>query len=83
MLHKSVGVDVWIVDIGAASVYHLAEVVCRDVGSHTYGDTIAAIDQEVRNLCRHNRRLHKGVVEVGIHIDGVLLEVVHDVLSHL
>ena len=45
VLHKFIGIDVWIVDIGTASVYYLTKVVCRNVGSHTYGNTITAINQ--------------------------------------
>ena len=55
----------------------------RNVGSHTDGDTVAAIDKEVRYAGRHNGRLLKGVVEVVNHINGILIQVVHDVLTHL
>ena len=83
VLHESVDVDVGIVDIGAASVNHLAKVVCRNVCSHTHGNTVATIHKEVWNLCRHNRRLKESVVEVGVHVYSILFEVVHDVLAHL
>ena len=53
ILHKSVYVDVGIVDIRAASVNHLTEVVCRNVGSHTHGNAVTAIHQKVRYLGRH------------------------------
>ena len=54
VLHQSVGVDIRIVDICAAAVDNLAEVVCRHVGSHTHGDTVAAVHKKVRYLRRHN-----------------------------
>ena len=57
--------------------------MCRHVGSHTHGDTVAAVHKKVRYLGRHNRRLGERVVEVGIHVYSILLQVVHDVLAHL
>ena len=54
VLHQSVGVDIRIVDICAAAVDNLAEVVCRHVGSHTHGDTVAAVHKKVRYLGRHH-----------------------------
>ncbi len=83
VLHQSVGVDVGVVDIGTAAVDHLSEVVGGNIGSHTHGDTAAAVHQQVRDLGRHHRWLLEGVVEVVHHVDGLLVEVVHDVLSHL
>ena len=83
ILHQSVGIDVRVVDVGAASVNHLAQVVGRDIGSHTHGNTVTAVYQQVRNLGRHHGRLLEGVVEVVHHIHCLLVEVVHDVLTHL
>ena len=82
MLHQSVGVYVGIVYIGAAAVNHLAEVVGGYVCSHTHGNTVASVHQQIRYLGGHHRRLLKRVVEVVHHVHGVLLEVVHDVLAH-
>ena len=39
MLHETVGIDVGVVNVCHAGVEHLAEVVCRDVCSHTHGNT--------------------------------------------
>ena len=83
ILHQSVSVNIRIVDIGTAAIDYLAQIVGRNVGSHTYSDTIATIDQEVWNAGRHNGRLLKGVVEVVNHINGILIQIVHDVLTHL
>ena len=82
-LHESVGVNILVVDICAATVNHLTQVVGRNIGGHTHGDTITSIDEKIRNLCRHHTRLYKRVVEVVHHIHGVLLQVVHDMLTHL
>ena len=81
--HQSVGVDVGVVDIGAAAVNHLAQVVRRHIGSHTHGNTVTTVHQQVGHLGRHDARLRQRVVEVVHHVDGVLLQVVHDVLAHL
>ena len=83
ILHQTVGVDIGVVDIGTAAVDDLREVVGRHVGCHTYGDTITTIHEEVRYLSRHDGGLFERVVEVVHHIHSVLIEIVHDVLTHL
>ena len=83
ILHQSVSVDVWIVDISAATVDNLTQIVGRHIGGHTYSDTITSVNQQVRNLGWHNCWLNERVVEVVGHVDSLLLEVVHDVLTHL
>ena len=83
VLHQSVGIDVGVVDIGAAAVDHLTEVVRGDIGGHTHGDTVAAIHEQVGNLRGHYAGFLQRVVKVVHHVDGVLLQVVHDMLTHL
>ena len=83
VLHQPIGIDIGIVNIGAATINNLAQIVGRHIGSHTYGNTVTTIDQQVRNLGGHYAGLYQRIVEVVDHIDGVLLQVVHDVLAHL
>ena len=83
MLHKSVRVNVRIVYICTASVDNLAEVMCRNIGCHTHGNAVSAVNKKVGKLGRHHRRLLQGVVKVAHHVDGVLVKVVHYVLTHL
>ena len=83
VLHQPLGINLRIVYERAASVYHLREVVGWHIGSHTHGDTITAINQQVRYLCRHHGRLEQRVVEVVRHVDGILLKVIHYLLAHL
>ena len=83
ILHKSFGIDIVVVDISAASVNHLSEVVCRNIRRHTHGDTVTAVHEQVRNLCRHDGRFNERVVEVVHHVNRIFVEVVHNVLSHL
>ena len=82
VLHQSVGVDVGVVDVCAAAVNHLAEVVGGNVRCHAHGNSVAAVHQQVWYLRGHHRRLLQRVVEVVGHVHGVLLKVVHDVLAH-
>ena len=83
IFHQAIGVDVRIVDVSTAAIDDLTQVVGRNIGSHTHGDTVTTIHQEVRNLGRHHGRFLEGVIEVVHHIDGFLVQVVHDVLTHL
>ena len=83
VLHKTVDIDVRVVYISATAVNHLAEIVRRNVSCHTYGYTIAAIDEQVGYLSRHDGRLLLRVVKVVSHVDRFLVKVVHDVFAHL
>ena len=65
-----------IVEIGAAGVDDLAQIVRRDVGRHADGDALGAVDQQVREAGRQDLRLALGVVVVRLEIDGVLVDVV-------
>ena len=64
-----------IVDQRDAGVDHLAEIVRRDVGRHADRDAAGAVDQEVREFRRQNRRFFFGIVVVRLEIDGVLVDV--------
>ena len=82
ILHQGLVVHRLVVDEGHAGVNHLREVVCGDVGGHTYGDTGGAVDQQVGNLGGHHGGLVERVVEVGGHIHRLLLQVFHHSLTH-
>ena len=58
-----------------AGVDDFAEIVRRDVGRHADGDAAGAVDQQVRELGRQNRRLFLRIVVVGLEIDGVLVDI--------
>ena len=68
-----------IVDQRDAGVDDLAEIVRRDIGRHADCDAAGAVDQQVRELGRQNRRFLLGSVVVRNEIDGVLV----DVAEHL
>ena len=57
---------------------HFPQVVGRDVGGHAHRDAAGAVDQQVGDLGREHRGLLQPVVEVGLEVDGVLV----DVLQH-
>ena len=82
IFHQSIGIDVWIVYISAATINHLTEVMGRHIGGHTHGNTVTTVHQQVRNLRWHHRRLLQRVIEVVHHINGVFLQVIHDMLTH-
>ena len=83
ILHQTLDVDVRIVDIGADGIAALAEIVGSHIGSHTYGDTGGAVEQQQRQLGRKHGRLFDGIVEVERHIDRVLFYIGDDILRHL
>ena len=69
--------DLRVVDVGAAGVHHLREVVRSHVRSHTHGDTAGAVDDQQRNFRRQNRRFGDRIVEVERPVDRFLVDVGH------
>ncbi len=72
-----------IVDQRHAGVDHFAQIVRGNIGRHADGDAAGAIDQKVRKLCGENRGLFLGIIVVGLEIDGVLVDVVEQMLRDL
>ena len=83
VLHQFVRGDLGVVDIGADRVAAFAQVVRGHVRGHADGDAGRAVQQEQRSLRGKDRRFLEGVVEVQVHVDGVLVHVGEDVLGHL
>ena len=82
ILHQTLGVYIWIVDVCTAAVDDFAQIMCGDIGCHTYGNTVTAIDEQIGYLGGHNRRFDEGVVKVVGHVYRVLVQVIHHVLTH-
>ena len=54
----------------------------RDIGSHTDSNTAGTVDEQIRDLGRHDSRFLQGIIEVVHHVDRLLVQVVHHGLSH-
>ena len=67
-----------IVDQDLDRLGHFPQIVRRDIGRHADRDAARAVHQQIGNLGRQHGRLPEPVVEVGLEIDGVLV----DVLQH-
>ena len=83
ILHQSIKFNIGIINVSTATINHLSKVVSRYIGSHTHGNTVSTIDQKIRNLRRHDTRFNERIIEVVGHVYGILLQVVHNVLTHL
>ena len=59
---------------------HLVEVVRRYLRSHPDSNPITAVEQQVGQARRQHGRLGLGIVEVGLHVDCVLIDVIQHVL---
>src|SRR5690606_9456199 len=75
MSHQLIDADVGVGDQRQATVDHLAQVVWGDVGRHAHGDPAGAVDQQDRNLGRHDRRNLLGTVVVRYPVHGFLVQV--------
>ena len=82
VVHEVVGREFVVIDVCHACIDNFAEVVSGYVGSHTYGNTCCAVDEQVGYLCGHDGRLLERVVEVVGHIDCFFLQVIHHGLTH-
>src|SRR5699024_6329705 len=66
------------VDVGQhadGGVNDLPQVVGRDVGGHAHGDAGRAVDQQVGEARGEHPGLFQGLVEVGVPVHGVLVDV--------
>ena len=75
--------DRGVVDHRDGRVDQLGEVVRRDVGRHADRDPDRAVEQQVGDLGRQDRRLELFFVVVGDPVDGVLLEVGQELAGEL
>src|SRR5206468_4758306 len=64
VLHEFVERDVWIVDLRADSVDHLAQIVRRNIGRHADGDAGSAINEQIRKRSWENRWLGARLVVI-------------------
>jgi hypothetical protein len=83
VLEQLLALDVVVVDIGAAGVDHLAQIMGRHVGGHAHGDAARAIDEQQRNLGGEHRRLLHRIVEVVRPVDRLLVDVGHHLVGDL
>ena len=74
-LDEFLDIGLRIVQQQMAGIHHFAQIVRRDVGGHTHGNTGRTIDQQVGNARRQGRGLHLLAVIVGHEIDGFLVNI--------
>ena len=75
MLHEVGEGGLRVIQHADGGVDDLGEVVGRDVGGHAHGDTAGAVHQQVGEPGREHLGLLPGLVEVGVPVHGVLLDV--------
>ena len=81
VFEQLLALDVGVVDIGAAGVDHLAQVVRGHVGRHADGNTARAVDQQQRNLRGEDRGFGNRIVEVERPVDRLLVDVGHHLVG--
>ena len=72
-----------IVDERVDGVDDLAEVVRRDIGRHTDGYTVRAVDEQVGEARRQDRRLLQRVVEVVGPVDRFFVDIAEQLVGYL
>jgi len=68
--------DVGIVDQRQCRVDHFRKIVRRDIRRHANGDAAAAIDEQVREPRRQNRRLLNGAVIIVLEVDRAFVDII-------
>ena len=76
VLHEFSHRDVGVVEVGNNAVHDFRHVVRGHVGGHAHGNARRAVHQQVRKLGGHHAGLFQRVVEVGLKVDRVFVEVV-------
>ena len=74
--------DRGILEEGEAAIDHLAQVMRRDIGRHANRDAARAVNQQVGESRRQHCRFAPAAVVVVGEIDGVLVEIVEQAVSH-
>ena len=75
--HELVGCGLGVVQHVNGGVDHLAHVVRRDVGRHAHCDALRTVDEQVGEPSGQDARLFVGAVVVGDHVDGLFVDVGH------
>ena len=76
IFHQLFNGDRTVVEISAAGVDDLAEIVRRDVGRHPDRNALGAVDQQVRKARRQHLGLVLGLVVIRLKIDGLVVEII-------
>src|SRR5690606_27650346 len=82
VFHQLINGDVFVVDQGQATAHHFGQVVGRNIGGHTHGDTRGTVDQQVGNTGGQDGGNALGAVVVVDIVDGFLVQVSQQVVSH-
>ena len=72
-----------IVQHADARADHLPQIVGRNIGGHTHGDTAGAVHQQVGEAAGQYPGLLAAFIKVGIPVDGVLLNVAQHLIGEL
>ena len=75
VLHQVVEIRLRVIQHAHGGVDDLPQVVGRDVGGHAHGDAGGAVDQQVGEPGGQDPGLFPGLVEVGVPVHGVLVDV--------
>ena len=81
--HQIFDVDIIIVDICDAGIYHFGQIMGRHIRSHTYGDTGSTVDKKIWNAGWHYGGFQQRVVEVGLHVYSLFIKILHHFFSNL
>ena len=82
VVHQLFDGNVGVVNVSHAAINYLAQVVCRNVSCHTYGNTTRTIHQKVGDACRHYAGFVARVIKVTVHVNRFLLNVLHHSLAY-
>ena len=83
IMHEFIGGDIGVVDVRTDGIAGLSQIVRSHVGRHTDRNTRRTVQQQERSLGRKYGRLLKGIVEVVLEIDGILVDICHHFFGEL
>ena len=81
VFHQTFCGDFRVVNHGNASINHFAQVMRRDIGCHTHGNTRSTIHQQVWYASWQHLWLFQRTIEVVFKINCLFVEVIHHCLT--
>ena len=80
--HQLRNFHIWVINQHNKAVNNLAQIVRRNISSHTYCDTGTAINQQGRDLRRKYTGLFQGFIIVRYKINCILFDILEHRLSN-
>ena len=81
VLHQLINRNIRVIEISNDAIHDFSQVVGSHVGGHAHSNARSAIHQQVRELGGHHAGFFQRIIEVGLKINGVLVQIVEHLIG--